>query len=326
MSQKALELKQEFDISAITSIHFFEYKSDFIFKSEYHDCWKLLYVEQGSCDIVYSGHETSPVSLPAGYLFIQKPNEYYSFKASEQTTSTLFCCGFYCNSVHMPLISNRVFHCGSRELQLLSLLAEEGKHNFSVKIEDASFYTIERKLNQPFGGEQFIRMYIEMLLISLMRQYIAPSAESEPIVSSTLSKADSILFNRITDYYTSHISDKLNIEQICQEFSIGRSHLQRIFREQTGLGAIEYFCQMRIRAAKKLIRENKMNLTDTAHALGYTSIYYFSKQFKKITGIPPSQYQKSIRTAGSDPVYQHIDLEQKKFISKDTVDTGLPSS
>ena len=98
----------------------------------------------------------------------------------------------------------------------------------------------------------------------------------------------------------------------CHEFSIGRAHLQRIFREHTGLGAIEYFCQMRISAAKQLIRENKMNLTDTAKTLGYTSIHYFSKQFKKITGIPPSRYQESIRSAGNDPIYQQIELEQKK--------------
>ena len=108
---------------------------------------------------------------------------------------------------------------------------------------------------------------------------------------------------------------------LCREFSIGRSHLQRIFREQTGLGAIEYFCQMRIRAAKRLIRENRMNLSDTARALGYTSIHYFSKQFKKITGMPPSEYQNFIRTAGSDPVCQHIDLDQKKLTPRVSADT-----
>ena len=321
MPQETIHLKQEFMISAVSSIHFFEYKSDFIYKSEYHDCWKLLYVQEGSCDILRSGHESSPVSLEKGQLYIQAPNEYYSFKAAQQTTPLLFTCGFYCDSPNMSLIANRIFHCGSRELRLLSSLSEEGRSNFSVRVDDSALYSLERKLNQPFGGEQLIGMYLEMLLISLMRQYISPSAAKEKATSS-LSKADSILLNRITDYYAAHISEKVNIQQICKELAIGRSHLQRIFREQTGLGAMEYFCQMRIRAAKQLIRENKMNLTDTAHALGYTSIHYFSKQFKKITGMPPSQYQNSIRTAGSDPVCHHIDLEQKELISKAPADTA----
>lgn len=321
MSPEALTLKKEFQISAVSALHFFEYKSDFIFKSEYHDCWKLLFVESGACDILRSGHASDPVTIKEGQLFVQAPNEYYSFKAAAQTTPLLFTCCFYCDSAAMSLLANRVFDCGMQERRLLSDLSAEGRAAFSVRVDDSSLYHLERKLNQPFGGEQLIGMYLEMLLISLMRQYATSSPEQEE-TASPLSKADSILLNRITDYYAAHITEKVNIHQICREFSIGRSHLQRIFREQTGLGAIEYFCQMRIRAAKRLIRENRMNLSDTARALGYTSIHYFSKQFKKITGMPPSQYQNSIRTAGSDPVCHHIDLEQKELISKAPADTA----
>ena len=119
--------------------------------------------------------------------------------------------------------------------------------------------------------------------------------EKENNLSPALLKTDSILFNRITDYYEAHITEHIKVEHLCKEFAIGRSHLQRIFREQTGYGAIEYFCQMRISVAKRCIRENKMNLTDTAAALGYTSIYYFSKQFKKATSMSPLEYASSIR-------------------------------
>ncbi len=311
MLSDALALKQEFEVSAVTSIHFFEYKSSFIFKSEYHDYWKLLYVEEGVGEISSSGHEDTPKQLYPGQIFIQAPDEYYSFKAAEHSVPRLFTCGFYCNSSSMQLLCNKVFQCTQTEREILSHLIHESRDNFSTKVDSSGLYTLERKLNQPFGGEQLTRIYMEILLISLMRQYSSPSTQAETAVSS-LSKTDSVLFNRITDYYAAHIAEKISIEDICHEFSIGRAHLQRIFREQTGLGAIEYFCQMRISAAKQLIRENKMNLTDTARALGYTSIHYFSKQFKKITGIPPSRYQESIRMAGSDPLYQHIELEQKK--------------
>ena len=51
-----------------------------------------------------------------------------------------------------------------------------------------------------------------------------------------------------------------------------------------------------------------MNLTDTAASLGYTSIYYFSKQFKKITGMSPSQYQKMVRSSKKDPLYEQKEL------------------
>ncbi|MBP0063264.1 helix-turn-helix transcriptional regulator [Anaerobutyricum hallii] len=67
-------------------------------------------------------------------------------------------------------------------------------------------------------------------------------------------------------------------------------------------------CQIQISAAKRCIRENRMNLTYNAASLGYTSIYYYSKQFKKITGMSPSQYQKMVRISKKDPLYEQREL------------------
>ena len=321
MSGTVLHLKREFDISAVVSIHYFEYKSDFIFKSEYHDYWNLLYVESGSCEIALSNTESEPLVLKEGELFIEAPDEYYSFKASAGTVPVLFSAGFYCDSSNMPLLANRIFSCEQQQKDCLWQLSREGTLNFSTRVDDSGNYFLKRKYNQPIGGEQMISIYLEMLLIGLIRQYSSPDAGKEKITSS-LSRADTVLLNRITDYYAANITRRISIEELCQEFSIGRSHLQRIFREQTGLGAIEYFCQMRISVAKQMIQENRMSLTETAQALGYTSIHYFSKQFKKITGMPPSQYQSSIRSAGSNPVYHHIDLEQgADFMPTEAPDT-----
>ena len=52
---------------------------------------------------------------------------------------------------------------------------------------------------------------------------------------------------------------------------------------------------MKVNAAKQLIRTNKMNFTQISEQLGYTSIHYFSRQFKKVTGMTPSEYASSIK-------------------------------
>ena len=147
-------------------------------------------------------------------------------------------------------------------------------------------HTFRQELHSPkFDVEK-----LEKSFSSSEEKKETPSENTKKDASASLLKTDSILFNRITDYYEAHITEHIKVEHLCKEFGIGRSHLQRIFREQTGYGAIEYFCQMRISAAKRCIRENRMNLTDTAASLGYTSIYYFSKQFKKITENQSSPY------------------------------------
>ena len=58
---------------------------------------------------------------------------------------------------------------------------------------------------------------------------------------------------------------------------------------------IELFLQMKIEFAKQLIREDQMNFTQISDFLGYSSIHYFSRQFKKITGMTPSEYSSSIK-------------------------------
>lgn len=327
MSETALRLKQEFEVHSIVSFEYVEYKSDFIFKSEYHDYWKLIYVEEGSCEIARSRENENPIILKQGELFLQAPNEYYSLKASIGAKPLLFSIGFQCVSDHIGLLSNRVFRCQEPEQHLLSLLATEGKLSFSTRFDTSGTCYLDRKYNQPVGGEQLLGIYLEMLLISIIRQSATQSEiEKEPALSS-LSRSDSILLNRITDYYASHITERVSIEQLCQEFDIGRSHLQRIFRTQTGLGAIEYFCHMRVSMAKQMMQENQMTLTEISQALGYHSIHYFSKQFKKITGIPPSEYQNSIRSAKNDPVCQRIDpAVHVASIATDAADTTPPVS
>lgn len=44
-----------------------------------------------------------------------------------------------------------------------------------------------------------------------------------------------------------------------------------------------------------MIRTNRMNFTQISEHLGYTSIHYFSRQFKKVTGMTPSEYASSIK-------------------------------
>ena len=91
------------------------------------------------------------------------------------------------------------------------------------------------------------------------------------------------------------LTETLTLEQICHDNLIGVSQLQNLFRSKCGGGIIEYFTRMKITRAKELIREKNMNFTQIADFLGYNSIHYFSRQFKKITGMTPSEYALSIQ-------------------------------
>lgn len=92
-----------------------------------------------------------------------------------------------------------------------------------------------------------------------------------------------------------HIHEQLTLEQLSRETLMGRSQLQQLVKKRYGCGVIDLFLQLKTDTARQMIRENRLNFTEIAHALGYSSIHYFSRQFKKFTGMTPSEYSSSIK-------------------------------
>ena len=93
----------------------------------------------------------------------------------------------------------------------------------------------------------------------------------------------------------------MTIDGISKSNIIGRSQLQKLFRDQYQCGVIEFFSRMKIDFAKQLIRENDMNFTQISDFLGYSSIHYFSRQFKKLSGMTPTEYATSIKAISELP-------------------------
>ena len=65
---------------------------------------------------------------------------------------------------------------------------------------------------------------------------------------------------------------------------------------------MEYFGNLKIQKAKEMIREGSHNFTEIAALLGYNSIHYFSRHFKKVTGMTPSEYASSVKILATKTV------------------------
>ncbi|HHV45197.1 MAG TPA: helix-turn-helix transcriptional regulator [Firmicutes bacterium] len=76
---------------------------------------------------------------------------------------------------------------------------------------------------------------------------------------------------------------------------MAESTLKQAFREYTGKPIIQYHNEKRIEEAKRLIREEKHTITAIAEKLGFSSVHYFSRCFKKCTGLSPTAYLSSLR-------------------------------
>ena len=232
--------------------------------------------------------------LNRGQAIFHKPNEFHDLKAVGKTAPNIVVVSFACNSPCMSFFENRIVNISDTERNLMGMMIAEARRCIASPLDDPYLKKLEKRQDCLFGSQQLIRLYLEQILIYMIRRNMTPQL-SMPNSKFVDLKTNSASYNKILFYLEEHIRETLTIEDICHDNLIGRSQLQKLFREQSRCGVIELFTQMKIEFSKQLIRENQMNFTQISEFLGYSSIHYFSRQFKKIAGMTPSEYASSIK-------------------------------
>lgn len=299
MSYESITLKKELIIDKVISIHYFEYMSDFSFSGESHDFWEFLCVDKGIVNVV-AGERT--LTLKKDQIIFHKPNEFHNVCANGVVAPNLVVVGFECHSPAIRFFKDKILEIGPSERGLLGSMIKEASLSFSCRLDDPYCEKLIRreKRDVPFASEQLIQLYLQQFLIRLIRANNDINSD-DPFPRSFRQKSEDELFRQILVYMEEHIDSHLTIQQICRDNLVGRSILQKLFREQAGCGIIDYFAIMKINASKQLIRTRQMNFSQIADRLGYNSIHYFSRQFKKITGMTPSEYAASIKSIAEPP-------------------------
>lgn len=288
MAYVSTVLEKAFQIQSIVTIHYFEYMNDFVFSGETHDFWEFLYVDKGKISV-----QTDDVhyTLTAGDIIFHKPNEFHAIQSVSKKSPNLVAVSFCCHSPAIKSFHN--FHCTLtlEERTLISKMIAEAKNAFSSPLHVPSVEQVVLSENAPFGSQQLISLYLELLLITLKRNHLENPASASCVRSSIRNN----LPEEISSFMKRHICNSLTISSICETFSISRSSLHTMFIAKYNCSPMSYFHELKINYAKELLRSEKMNCTEIAHYLSFSSLQYFSKQFKKATGMSPLEYISSVK-------------------------------
>jgi len=98
-------------------------------------------------------------------------------------------------------------------------------------------------------------------------------------------------------YIQRHYAEPITVETLTGVCGCSASYLSRLFRQQLGLGPIDYLIVQRIHKAKQQLLYSEARLHEIAASVGYADAYYFSRLFKKHTGCSPMQYRSEQRKA-----------------------------
>ena len=123
-------------------------------------------------------------------------------------------------------------------------------------------------------------------------------SENEPIlfaedVENDASASKLQVVAQVKAYIRDHLSEKLTLADVAAVFNFSPGYLSQLFGRYGG-GFVEYITEARVAAAKEMLEKGDKKIYEIAEQLGFESSFYFSKVFKKSTGLSPREYQQKL--------------------------------
>ncbi len=294
MEYKKTVLKRDLEITDVISVHYFEYTVDFSFSGELHDFWEFVYADKNELIITASSKE---IVLPQGSMFLHKPMEFHNVRGNGTSAPNSVILSFSSSSPELYELAGKVIPCLPREKMYLGDIIDEAAAAFSSPLGDPYTESLERRANAQFGCEQMIANHLEALFISLIRRKMDTSEEAVfTEKENNRRRKDEMRLSQICEFMEANVEKDLSSSDIQKQFYISESSLQKLFQHKVGCGAMQHFQRIKIDRAKEMIREKKYNFSEISERLAFSSIHYFSRRFKAITGMTPSEYAASIRS------------------------------
>ncbi len=287
MDYQRMQIKSTVAIHKMITMYYFEFGKHYSFLGESHNFWEFLYVDKGDLE-VWADDRSYLVNQ--GTIIFHKPNEFHQFYAKNDKAPNVIVMTFDCRSKAMKRFENAVIRLGEEERNLLARIVEEGASAFGFPFH----YPLVRRENARIGSEQLVKLYLELLLIHLLRRDNW-AAETKPLSLPSREKGDGHLARKAFQLLQEKIDSNVSLDELSDSLHVSKTRLKDVFKLKTGHTVKEYFSNLKIERAKVLIREESCNFTEIAAILGFSSIHVFSRSFKRVTDMTPSEYAKSVQ-------------------------------
>lgn len=244
---------------------------------EAHDFPELSYIASGMNCGIWDGREGV---RHAGQLCILAPGVFHKKKAPTEGEGWIIA--FSSDSPLLASLYHGVIDLDEAEKKEIAEVFSLGLRCFtgaaSVGYEGGTQLSPDA---DPLILECF-KKRLELFLLGLHRRYGRDTTEEKQRENAEIARVRILL--------SEHIAENLSVEEIARLAGISVSKLKGLFREKGGV--LHTFIRMKIERAKRMIEARQMNFSEIADALGFASLHYFSRTFKTVTGVSPSQFSR----------------------------------
>jgi YesN/AraC family two-component response regulator len=149
-------------------------------------------------------------------------------------------------------------------------------------------------LAKPFSIEE-LHVRIDNLIANVRRlkgKFSGAQQQEQHLERVEMESPNDVLMRRIMRCVNEHLSDSdFSVEDLTREVGISRAQLHRKMKEITGISTGEFIRNLRLEQAARIIREQDVNITQVAYAVGFNNANHFSTIFKRHFGMTPSEYK-----------------------------------
>ena len=281
-------LRHNFSLLNVDHVHLGE---KWNYKNVISPYFRIYYIDEGYGEI---SDVSTKLVLEPGYLYIIPSFTLCNLSCKEQM-SQYFVQFFEENPDGISLFTNNRsiirLEATAIDIQNFFRLLEINPGRGINRSDNPQVYekNIFYKEYQKLNNQQNFSVFLETqgILLQLISRFLAPSVfkHNEPLP----------IHAKIVDamsYISLNLNKQLTVAHLAGRANLNTDYFSRLFKQYSGGRPVDYIQEKRIERAQYLIVTDQLSFGQIAQLTGFDNVFYFSKIFKKITGLAPGKYKK----------------------------------
>jgi len=236
-----------------------------------HNELEIIYIEKGK---TYATVGSKAFNAKKGELIFVNPLEVHSFTPDTKE----YCHKCVCFDLSLVADKKVAEALKNGDMAILSLIKDDNLRNLFLKLYDLA------------ESDEKTALFDVSATVSMMFSHLV---KENYLIREERTEKQSEFCRRVTDYIGENYSSDISSKDIAKALFYTQSYFCRSFKENFGVPFSEYLNMHRILAAKEMLRDKSLKISDISHSCGFASPEYFARVFRKSTGISPNEYRKN---------------------------------
>lgn len=257
---------------------------DQVIENHCHSSFELHYIHKGEGVIIINGEEQK---ITPGFFYLTGPGIYHKQISDNKNPMVEYCINFDYKTTGMPSIAEGIPKKESESivnlLQASKFYCGKDEYNNSELLQ-RTFKELEAR---EIGYYSSIKNYLFQIIINTLRCFTAERKAEYEVPKKNLDD----LRHQVLDDLIGFRYCEINADMVAKELRISKRHLDRVVKLYYGESFNEKLLSVKIDNAKLLLKNSNMTITDISLKTGFNSPNYFSRMFKKKTGMSPNEFR-----------------------------------